>query len=82
MSRIIVAATPQVGHTTPLLAVARGLVERGHDVTALVGSRFRRQAEATGARVAHLSGVADYDLTDQNASFPGRSECAPPTERC
>jgi UDP:flavonoid glycosyltransferase YjiC (YdhE family) len=77
MSKIIVAATPLTGHVTPLLAIARGLVERGHDVTMLTGSKFRPQAASTGARVVDLSGMADFDDADMNAAFPGRGAAAP-----
>ena len=81
MSKIIVAATPLTGHTMPLLAVARGLGGRGHDVTVLAGSRFHRQATATGAHVVDLSGGADFDDTDLNAAFPGRAQRAPGPEQ-
>jgi UDP:flavonoid glycosyltransferase YjiC (YdhE family) len=77
MSRIIVAASPITGHVTPLLTIARGLVDRGHDVTILTGSKFHPKAKATGARVVDLPAAADYDDTDMNAAFPGRGECAP-----
>jgi UDP:flavonoid glycosyltransferase YjiC (YdhE family) len=77
MSEIIVAATPLTGHVMPLLAIARGLVERGHDVTVLTGSKFRPQATSTGARVVGLSGVADYDDADMNIAFPGREQTVP-----
>jgi UDP:flavonoid glycosyltransferase YjiC (YdhE family) len=47
---------PLVGHVTPLLALARALVARGHDVHFYTGSRFREQVDATGAR---FEGMAD-----------------------
>jgi UDP:flavonoid glycosyltransferase YjiC (YdhE family) len=77
MSRIIVAATPLTGHAKPLLTIAHGLVERGHDVTILTGSKFRPQALSTGARVVDLPGLADFDETDMSTAFPGHGDTAP-----
>ena len=41
MSRILIGTMPFVGHVNPILAVARRLVERGHDVRWYTGSAFR-----------------------------------------
>lgn len=81
MSRIVVAASPLAGHTAPMLTVARDLVERGHDVTLLTGSRFEKSAAATGAHVVTLSGVADFHDDDLNAVFPERSQRVPGPEQ-
>ncbi|WP_348787443.1 nucleotide disphospho-sugar-binding domain-containing protein [Leifsonia sp. NPDC080035] len=70
--RILVCSTPVHGHVTPLLAVSRALVERGHDVHFLTGARYLSRAAATGARVQPLPPAADYDDTDIDAAFPGR----------
>ncbi len=72
MSSLLLCSTPIHGHVTPLLAVARHLVARGHRVRFLTGSRYRAAVEATGAEWLGLPGEADYDDTDMNASFPGR----------
>ncbi|WP_431218436.1 glycosyltransferase [Leifsonia xyli] len=69
---ILLCSTPVHGHVTPLLAVSRALVDRGHRVHFLTGERYQQQAAATGAFVLRLPAEADYDDTDIDASFPGR----------
>lgn len=49
------------GHLTPLRAIARDLVRRGHEVVVTSGSAFRKGIEATGARFVPIGGVADFD---------------------
>lgn len=61
MSRVIVASSPMRGHLTPLRAIARGLVRRGHEVVVTSGSAFREGIEATGARFVPIGGAADFD---------------------
>ncbi|MFF2054008.1 glycosyltransferase [Leifsonia sp. NPDC058194] len=69
---ILLCSTPVHGHVTPLLAVSRALVERGHDVFFLTGARYAGRAADTGATVLPLPADADYDDTDMDAAFPGR----------
>jgi UDP:flavonoid glycosyltransferase YjiC (YdhE family) len=69
---ILLCSTPVHGHVTPLLAVSRALVERGHRVHFLTGERYLDRAAATGAEVLRLPAEADYDDTDMDAAFPGR----------
>jgi UDP:flavonoid glycosyltransferase YjiC (YdhE family) len=73
MSAILLCSTPVHGHVTPLLAVARYLVERGHSVYFLTGRRYAEKVSATGAVYVALPAEADYDDTDMDASFPGRA---------
>ncbi len=61
MSQYLIASVPIHGHVTPLLAVAAGLVERGHDVRFLTGSRFSSAVETTGSTFVALPEDADYD---------------------
>ena len=44
-----------------MLAIAAELIERGHRVTVITGSRFRDAVEAVGATHRPLTGAADYD---------------------
>lgn len=74
---MIVATYPWFGETLPLLELARGMVERGHEVILVAGSRFRVLAEATGARFVPLTGAADYDDRRLNETFPGRAQVEP-----
>lgn len=73
MSSIIVASVPIHGHVTPLLSVARQLVDRGDDVRLLTGARFAEQVAATGATHIQLPAEADYDET-LLATFPEREK--------
>lgn len=72
MAEILIAACPHIGHVSPLLNVARGLVRRGHAVTVLTSGRFARQVRATGATARALPFGADQggSLDD----LPGRAE--------
>ena len=63
MASVLVCSSPLVGHVTPMLAVAAGLVERGHDVRFLTGRRFEEQVSRTGASFIPLPPEADFDDT-------------------
>jgi len=56
--------------------VARMLVGAGHDVVVNTGERFRRQAEATGARFVPLKGGAAIDYHEL-AAAPRRMKLEP-----
>jgi len=49
VTSVLMAALPAQGHVGPVLAVAAGLVERGHRVRVLTGEEFRGRVEAAGA---------------------------------
>jgi MGT family glycosyltransferase len=70
MSRFLLSAMPFTGHVAPLAAVARQLVERGHDVRFYTGSRFRARVEAAGARLIPWTAAPDFDENDLPATFP------------
>ena len=72
MSNILITSTPVVGHITPLLPVARELIDAGHRVRILTGARYREAVESTGATFVALPAGADYDDRDIDATFPGR----------
>ena len=74
MSSIIVAVPPYTGELQPLLQIAGALVERGHAVTVLTGSRFGTRVAAVGARFAPLSGAADFDDRRFVEEFPEVAE--------
>jgi UDP:flavonoid glycosyltransferase YjiC (YdhE family) len=71
--RILLAATPAAGHVTPLLGIAKMLVDQEHDVMFLTGTTFRQRVEATGAAHARLPAWIDYDFSDIDAVFPERA---------
>jgi UDP:flavonoid glycosyltransferase YjiC (YdhE family) len=72
MASYLVCSTPVRGHVSPLLTVSRTLVEGGHRVRFLTGSRFREEVEASGARWVPLPPEAEFDDRDVDAAFPGR----------
>ena len=61
MSRIVIGSVPIHGHVTPLLAVAAGLVERGHQVRSVSGARFAEPIGRTGSEFIALPAEADFD---------------------
>lgn len=72
MSKYLLCASPIQGHVAPVIAIARDLVSRGHDVTVLTGSRFRDAVESAGAGHIALTGIADYDDRVMQDHLPDR----------
>jgi MGT family glycosyltransferase len=72
MSNYLLCSSPIQGHVAPVIAIARDLVERGHTVTVLTGSRFRGAIEAAGAAHRSLPGIADYDDRVMQDHLPER----------
>ena len=72
MSTYLLCASPIQGHVAPIIAIARHLVSRGHDVTVLTGSRFRDAVIAAGAVHRPLAGIADFDDRDMQDHLPDR----------
>jgi UDP:flavonoid glycosyltransferase YjiC (YdhE family) len=70
MASIIMAAPPVTGELQPILQIAAALVQRGHHVTVLTGSRFGAQVAGTGARFVALTGAADFDDRRMMQTFP------------
>ncbi len=73
MASIIIASIPAHGHVTPMLAIARGFVERGDQVRFVTGARFADRVHATGAAHIPLPAEADYDESILQ-SFPERAK--------
>lgn len=74
MPSILIAAIPAHGHVTPLLAVARGFVERGDDVRFITGRAFADRVTASGATHIALPPEAEFGFDDLNATFPARAK--------
>ncbi|GAA1430388.1 glycosyltransferase [Microlunatus lacustris] len=68
--RILVAAMPFAGHATPMRAVARALVGRGHEVVACTGRRYGTGFVDAGAELATWRHAPDFDDRDLRATFP------------
>lgn len=72
MAEILVASVPIHGHVAPLLAVAAGLVERGHRVRFLTGARFSAAVTRTGSSFSALPATADFDDRELSQSVEAR----------
>ncbi|MFE0752268.1 glycosyltransferase [Gordonia sp. NPDC058843] len=72
MATILMCGTPLAGHVGPLVAVGRVLVERGHRVTMVTGSRFAEQVAGAGLSLHPLGGIADFDERDPDSFTPDR----------
>ena len=68
---VLIAATPQHAHVTPLLAVASALVAEDVHVVVLTGRRFQDAVEATGAVFTPIGERFDYDDRELERTFPG-----------
>jgi MGT family glycosyltransferase len=73
VARFLIAGTPVPGHIAPLLAVARHLAGRGHEIVLHTASIFREQAEATGARFVPFRAEIDIDYRQLDKHFPERA---------
>jgi MGT family glycosyltransferase len=68
--KVLIASTPATGHLNPLLAVAHGLIDEGHEVTFLTGSVLRPRIEAIGAGFRTLPPDADLDVRNIDELVP------------
>jgi UDP:flavonoid glycosyltransferase YjiC (YdhE family) len=75
--KVLLCSTPATGHLNPLLAIARMLVDDGHEVMVLSGSAFRDRITASGARFMALPGAADFDGRDLRAVVPELAQIPP-----
>ncbi len=68
--RFVLCTTPALGHTVPLLAVARRLVSQGHEVVFFTTEHYRDRVKATGA--AFVPFAKEYDAHDLMVANPER----------
>src|ERR1700732_323861 len=73
MARFLIAGTPVPGHITPLLAVARHLIGRGHEIVLHTASIFRERVEAIGAGFMPFLPEIDIDYRRLDEHFPERA---------
>lgn len=64
MARFLIGTVPLVGHVSPVLPVARELVNRGHEVCWYTGAAFQAKVESTGARFAPITSGLDYSYPE------------------
>jgi hypothetical protein len=70
---ILLGALPIYGHTMPMRAIAKGLVQLGFSVTFITGSYYRTAVETIGATFHPLSGYSDVSENVLAARFPARA---------
>jgi MGT family glycosyltransferase len=69
-SRFLLCTTPAQGHTVPLVALARRLVDDGHEVVFFTTEHYRDRVAATGARFVPFAPA--YDAHDLMVANPER----------
>jgi UDP:flavonoid glycosyltransferase YjiC (YdhE family) len=70
---ILIGALPIYGHTMPMRAIARGLVQLGFSVTFVTSSYYRTAIEEIGAAFQPLSGYSDFSESVLTTRFPARA---------
>ncbi|MFP3461334.1 glycosyltransferase [Arthrobacter globiformis] len=68
MSSVIVCSGPHDGHVSPMLGVARRLIDRGHRVRFLTGPGYEGAAKAIGAEFLPLGPGAEYSAEPSSAT--------------
>jgi UDP:flavonoid glycosyltransferase YjiC (YdhE family) len=79
--KVLLAASPVVGHANPIIAVGRILKKAGHDVSVYTSRFFQAKVESAGLRFCPLPEDVDHDLRDIDAAFPERSQYEPGVPR-
>jgi MGT family glycosyltransferase len=74
VARFLFVPVPVAGHVAPALALARGAVARGHDVSIYSGRRFQQAVERIGARFVPFRTAPDLELERLNELFPERPQ--------
>ena len=67
------------GHVNPTLPLARGLVERGHDVTYTLTSEWKDKLEAIGCRYRNTGALETFTTADFNPGAPFYRQLLPAT---
>ena len=70
MARIVLCSPPLQGHVSPIVRIGGYLLEAGHEVTMITGSRFAEVVERAGMTVVALTGAADFDERDPDSFTP------------
>ena len=72
MARFLFVPVPVAGHVAPTLALVRGVVARGHEVTVYTSARYRTAVKRAGATHAPFHRATDVELERLNELFPDR----------
>jgi MGT family glycosyltransferase len=68
--KVLMTSLAAAGHLNPLLAIAHGLLDDGHEVTILTGSGMRPRVEAAGAKFRSFTGEADFEPGEVIKTLP------------
>jgi UDP:flavonoid glycosyltransferase YjiC (YdhE family) len=79
--RVLIAATPLMGHLNPLLAIGQTLTDEGCEVLGLSANTMRARFEQLGVPFRVFPGRADVDLSDRDTLFPEWKTIPPGPER-
>ncbi|KAE8444314.1 hypothetical protein EG329_000624 [Mollisiaceae sp. DMI_Dod_QoI] len=72
---LVFGTTPIYGHTMPLRAIAKNLIQQGYEVIFMTGSHFQKEIESVGARFVPFQGKADFsEITGWGLVPPPPSE--------
>nr|AHE14845.1 StaG-like n-glycosyltransferase [uncultured bacterium] len=70
MARVLIATTPADGHVNPVLSIARGLVQRGHEVRWYTGRAYRDRIASTGVGPEEMLAAYDFGGLSKLQAFP------------
>lgn len=74
MSRFLITSMPIRSHVLPATAIARVLIDRGHEVGWYTGRRFKKKVESLGCRFFPMNLVVDLDHTHIDEIYPERAK--------
>jgi MGT family glycosyltransferase len=74
MARFLFVTTPVTGHVSPLLPVAKKLVERVHEVQWYTSTRFQQPIQAVGATFIPYHAARDMDFHRADELYPERAQ--------
>jgi UDP:flavonoid glycosyltransferase YjiC (YdhE family) len=75
--KVLLAATPLMGHLNPLLAIGYMLIKEGHEVVGVSGTVMGSRIEGIGAKFRPFLAEADLDLREIATAFPEIKTIAP-----
>lgn len=74
MANVLIVTIPVTGHVSPMLPIAKMLVNRQHNVNWYTGSQFRSKVEAVGATFQCYRTARDIDYHNVDALYPERAK--------
>jgi MGT family glycosyltransferase len=72
--RVLIATTPADGHINPMLAIARALTSRGHEVRWYTGTVYHDRITATGAVPEPMHAAYDFGGRAKAEAFPAHAQ--------